>query len=147
MSSYTYLGLDLNSQEGFTKAIEALTHKGRKAIFKIRSLHRYPNSVQQLHSNRLVQPIITYNAEIWFMDTVQKRENSKKRARKNERHFDKLKSVDETPFEKLHSHFIKSSLMTHQKTSTNGCRQEVGRSVVECTILIQSIKTGSESPN
>ena len=142
-TSYTYLGIEINHHGKFTDGMKVLSQKGLKAVFKMRALTSHtkfpvPTSLRLFSS--LVRPILTYNADIWYMDVDMKRSRGIHRAQRNNKAYNILHSIDSTVFERIHSRFIKSTLGIHKTTSSNAARMEVGSPPLELFIKLQSIK-------
>ncbi|MCU7801369.1 MAG: reverse transcriptase family protein, partial [gamma proteobacterium symbiont of Lucinoma myriamae] len=114
--SYTYLGLQMMFNGKFYAAINALSNKATKAYFKIKTTVG-PNTnckLQEKLFDTLISPISLYASEIWACQ---------------------IDFHDSSPFEKLHSKFLKYIQGVHFKTSNIACRMGLQRLPLKSKIL------------
>lgn len=137
-TSYSYLGVTFVPSGSFAKAQDTLTLKARRAYFLLRQTFKsdwntpVPTLVKLFQS--LIKPIMTYNAEIWYItdlgyqsihqsfleEVVQKSDNSK--------------------MEKLQIQFCKHTLGIGPKSSNVAARAEMGREPIILHVLVQAVK-------
>ena len=120
-----------------------MANKARKVLFTVKSytsdLSQIPVKVSCNIFDTLIQPILTYNAEISFMDHYLKYYRAKIRAQHNNSEIDVSKFIDKTPFEKLHIRFCKNTLGTKRCSSNLATRAELDRLPIESFIKTQAI--------
>ena len=87
----------------------------------------------------LVSPIMTYNAEITYLDSYISLFRAKKRAVSSGKEIDPFNFIDKTPCENLHLAFCKYILGTRKNASNLATRVEVGRLPIEFFIKTQSL--------
>ncbi len=143
VKEYKYLGSLISSNGSLINSTLDMTKKARKVLFAAKSYTsdfiQIPVKVSCSVFDSLIQPILTYNAEISFMDHYLKYYRAKLRAQKNGSEIDNCTFIDRTPFEKLHLSFCKNTLGTKKCSSNLATRAELGRLPVEAFIKTQAI--------
>ncbi|KAI4885658.1 hypothetical protein NFI96_003646 [Prochilodus magdalenae] len=110
---YTYLGLVITASGSFSKAVNALKEKARRALYAIRrKFHNIdiPIPIWCKIFDSVIQPIALYGSEVWGPLS----QHSYTR-------------WDKHPTEVLHAEFCRLILKVQRKTPTNACRAELGR--------------------
>ena len=135
VSEYKFLGSLIKSN-----GIEDLAKKAQKVLFSIKSrvasLGNIPIKVSNNLFDKLVQPVLTYNAEIYFMDSYLTYYRAKRRAEISNKEIDNFTFIDKTPCERIHLNFCKFTLGAKQTSSNIGVRAELGRLPMEHFIMI-----------
>ena len=136
VNSYTYLGIVFRTSGNFSDAMNMLSQKASKAMFKLsHSLYQLnlPPSTSCYLFDTLVRPISTYGCETWgaFLGTKDKVFNI---------NHEKYSLFDEPCFEKLDIKFSKTVLGVHRKSSNAAVRGELGRYPTTLYILKQVVK-------
>ena len=143
VKEYKYLGCLISSNGSLVNCTSDLTNKARKVLFSIKSLtSKYGHLPIKVACNlfdTMVKPILTYNAEISFMDQYLKYYRAKKRSTKNNSEVDIFTFIDRTLPEKLHLSFCKNTLGTKKCSSNVAVRAELGRLPLESFISSQAI--------
>ena len=129
ISSYTYLGLKLNTTGKLSRAQVDLSHRAMKAFFKIKqflySENNIPIKTYLKLFDSMVRPILIYCSKIWTSDCVLQ-----------------LKDIFNSglPMEKLHNKFCKYLLQVNCKASNLACILELGRHPILLTSIKQMLK-------
>ena len=143
VSEYKFLGTIIKNNGNLSHCLDDLAKKGTKVLFSIKekssSLGRLPVNVSNNLFDKLVYPIMTYNAEVSFMDNYLTYFRAKTRATKTNKTVDLFSFIDRTPFEKVHLNFCKYVLGVKKSSSNIGSRTELGRLPLENRIIIQSL--------
>ena len=135
VNSCTYLGIELSTSGSMSKAIQNLTAKATKAMYKLRnSIFKtaiIPKMALRLFDT-LIRPIATYGAEVWgaCINDIPKVFDIR-----NDKY-----NCDKMSFEKLDLKFCKSILGVHGKASNIGTRGELGRYPITIHIVKLFIK-------
>lgn len=112
-------------------SMKELSHKSLKVLFSIKKymekILNFPIASQCRLFSALVRPILTSNAEIWYMDVYQKLLNAKMRAKNNNKEFDYFSIIDKFPFEQIHLKFCKQTLRLPKRAVNLGSRAELGQ--------------------
>ena len=106
---------------------------------RVASLGNIPIKVSNNLFDKLVQPVLTYNAEISFMDSYLTYYRAKRRAEISNKEIDNFTFIDKTPCERIDLIFCKFTLGAKQISSNIGVRAELGRLPMEHFIMTQSI--------
>lgn len=125
VTDYTYLGLRINYNGSFNKAVNELKDKARRALYAIKRQVPFEIPIQiwlKIFSS-VIEPIALYGSEVWGPLTNQE--------------FDKW---EKHPIETLHVEFCKTILKVHRHTTNNACRAELGRYPLIINIQKRSIK-------
>jgi hypothetical protein len=77
---------------------------------RVASLGNIPIKVSNNLFDKLVQPVLTYNAEISFMDSYLTYYRAKRRAEINNKEIDHFTFIDKTPCQRIHLNFCKFTL-------------------------------------
>nr|XP_006815364.1 PREDICTED: RNA-directed DNA polymerase from mobile element jockey-like [Saccoglossus kowalevskii] len=116
VTSYTYLGKNLNTTGKLEKAQVDLKNKALKACFKMNQLlFSATCTMLRIHLkmfDAVVRPILLYCTEIWSSDIIA--------------HTKQLWNLT-TPMEKLHTKFCKFLLKVNSRASNLPCLIELGR--------------------
>ena len=135
VKEYKYLGCLISSNGSLVNCTTDLTKKARKVLFSIKSLtSQYGHLPLKVACNlfdTMVKPVLTYNAEMGFMDQYLKYYRAKKRSEKNNSEVDIFTFIDRTLPEKLHLSFCKNTLGTKKCSSNLAVRGELGRLPIE----------------
>uniref|UniRef100_A0ABM0MQP8 RNA-directed DNA polymerase from mobile element jockey-like n=1 Tax=Saccoglossus kowalevskii TaxID=10224 RepID=A0ABM0MQP8_SACKO len=114
VTSYTYLGLKINSSGKLSKAQEDLEHRATKALFKMKQLLYSENNIPiKTHLklfDSIIKPVLLYCSEVWASDCI---------LQSKDLHNNML------PMEKLHIKFCKYVLQVNCKASNLACLLEV----------------------
>jgi hypothetical protein len=122
------------SQNGsFVSSSEALFKKAQKVMYSNKSymcsLSELPVTVSTHLFYSLVRPILTYNCEIWNMDTYKAHDNATLRATKSNSQVHHFNFLD-----KVHNKFCKYILGLKKWASNIASRSELGRLPIDCFI-------------
>jgi hypothetical protein len=113
VSEYNFLGSLIKSNGNLNHSLEDLAKKAQKVLFSIKSrvasLGNIPIKVSNNLLDKLVQPVLTYNAEISFMDSYLTY-RAKRRAEISNKEIDNFTFIDKTPCERIHLNFCKYTL-------------------------------------
>jgi hypothetical protein len=131
-NTYSYLGIEYDSNCNFKKAATNLRSKASKATFSLLSALTSNNTRDvklyiQLF-DKLIKPIATYASEIWLPNQFYKMLIS------TNRNFDSL------PYERLQQMFYKYILNINKSTSNKNIRKELGRLPLIYCCLIKTLK-------
>lgn len=129
VSSYTYLGLKINTTGKLHKAQEDLRHRALKAYFKMKQLIYTENSIPIKTYIKLfdtmVKPILLYCCEIWTSNSLWEPKN--------------IFNIS-LPMERLHNKFCKFILQVSSKASNLACLLELGRYPLLLTCIKHMLK-------
>ena len=143
VSEYIFLGSLIKSNGNLNHSLEDLAKKAQKVLFSIKSrvasLGNIPIKVSNNLFDKLVQPVLTYNAEISFMDSYLTYYRAKRRAEISNKEIDNFTFIDKTPCERIDLIFCKFTLGAKKTSSNIGVRAELGRLPMEHFIMTQSI--------
>ena len=87
----------------------------------------------------LVRPVLTFNAEIWYMEIYQKYFNSDKRASAKNEKPDYFSFLDKSIVDKVHTNFCKYTLSVKKSSSNIATRAELGREPIDSYVKTQSL--------
>ena len=108
------LGSLIKSNGNLNHSLEDLVKKAQKVLFSIKSrvasLGNIPIKVSNNLFYKLVQPVLTYNAEISFMNSYLTYYRAKRRAEISNKEIDNFTFIDKTPCERIHLNFCKFPL-------------------------------------
>ena len=142
-TEYSFLGILIKNNGNLSQSTLNLTKKAKKVFFAIRSytnsLNNLPLKVANNLFDSLVKPVMTYNAEITYLDSYISLFRAKQRAASSGKEIDTFNFIDKTPFENLHLSFCKYILGTRKNASNLATRVEVGRFPIEYFIKTQTI--------
>ena len=128
VNQYSYLGVIFSSCGSFTKAINALTDKAKKAFFRLRQLDPKNDVLLTIKLfDMLVTPILSYSCEIWAPFTIK-------------RTFDIMSICDKQPYEKLNVKLCKYILGVGKHATNAAVLGELGRYPLTLKLFTQSIK-------
>lgn len=134
---YKYLGMIFNQNGKLTLAQEHLSKQGNKAAYSLRKTFRNENvqvdTIFHLFDS-LVNPILTYGAEIWFPYMF----TSKNDTNDIENFFERCIS-NECLHESVHVKFCRFILGVHKKAMWIPVLAEIGRFPLGLNMLSQSI--------
>jgi hypothetical protein len=137
------LGSLIKSNGNLNHSLEDLSKKAQKVLFSIKSrvssLGNIPIKVSNNLFDKLVQPVLTYNAEISFMGSYLTYYRAKRREEISNKEIDNFTFIDNTPCERLHLNFCKFTLGAKKTSSNIGVRAELGSLPMEHFIMTQSI--------
>ena len=143
VTEYRFLGSLLKNNGNLNHSLEDLANKGRKVLFSMKaktsSLRNIPIEVSNNLFDKLVRPVLTYNSEIWFMDSYISTFSASARADANNTQCDVLSLAEKYPFEKVHSKFCKSVLGLKKTASNIGARTDLGRFTLDAFIKSQTL--------
>lgn len=123
---YTYLGLIITASGSFSKAVNALKEKARRALYAIKSKFydiNIPISIWCKLFDSIIQPIALYGSEVWGPLSMHD-----------------YTAWDKHPIETLHVEFCRSILKVQIKTPNNACRAELGRYPLAIPIQKRALK-------
>ena len=143
VSEYKFLGSLIKSNGNLNPSLEDLAKKAQKVLFSIKSrvasLGNIPIKASNNLFDKLVQSVLTYNAEISFMDSYLTYYRAKRRAEISNKEIDNFTFIDKTPCERIHLNFCKFTIGAKKTSSNIGVRAELGRLPMEHFIMTQSI--------
>ena len=124
--NYTYLGLTITASGSFSKAVNALKEKARRALYAIkRKLQKIviPIKIWLKIFDSVIQPIALYGSEVWGPLSQQN-----------------YSKWDKHPIETLHVEFCRNILKIQRKTPNNACRAELGHYPLMINIQKRALK-------
>ena len=143
VSEYKFLGSLIKSNGNLNPSLEDLAKKAQKVLCSIKSrvasLGNIPIKASNNLFDKLVQSVLTYNAEISFMDSYLTYYRAKRRAEISNKEIDNFTFIDKTPCERIHLNFCKFTIGAKKTSSNIGVRAELGRLPMEHFIMTQSI--------
>ena len=143
VSEYNSLGSLIKSNGNLNHSLEDLAKKAQTVLFSIKSrvasLGNIPIKVSNNLLDKLVQPVLTYNAEISFMDSYLTYYRAKRRVEISNKEIDNFTFIDKTSCERIHLNFCKYTLGAKKTSSNIGVRAELGRFPMEHFIMTQTI--------
>lgn len=134
---YKYLGVIFNQTGNFTMAQTHLSKQGNKAAHSLRKTFLNANTQinTMLHLfDTLVDPIITYGADIWFPYMFMKNKN-----KNNIDTFFEICMSSECPHEMIHIRFCRFLLGVHKKAMWIPVLGELGRFPLGLRMLSKAI--------
>ncbi len=130
VKSFCYLGIEFNSSDSFTQAIERLKSKADRAYISLRQSFNFYNgtSVKVMIKlfDSMIQPILVYGSEIWAMFGWRKYDLEC---------IKKIVISKQHTFEKWHSKFYKHTLGLDQHTPDIMAKAELGRIPIIAAII------------
>ena len=132
VNEYNFLGTVIDSKGTFKRGEQELAKKGVKVLFTTQkfmsNFNNIPTELSCKLFDILIRPILTYNSEVWFMDTYLPVYRALNRAEKNNYRTRDLSSLEEkSGVEKVHFKFCKI-ILGLKRTSTNiGVITELGQ--------------------
>ena len=122
VTTYKYLGMELNNNGNLTQSAKNLCARSWKAIFKMNSTLKNINvkTKTRLHLfDHLVRPIACYGSEVW---------GSSMYLPANKLSLSSFwEKAEKLPTEQLHLRYLKISLGVHSKATNSAVKGEVGR--------------------
>lgn len=143
VKEFKFLGNIITRTGNLVPAAQALSNKSLKVMSAIRaytsSLHEIPANLSSHLFDSLVRPILTYNAEIWYMDIYRTYYNATVRANLTNNLVDELSFIEKSPLEKVHNKFTKFTLGLKKCACNISARSELGRLPIDCFVKKQSL--------
>ena len=142
--NYKYLGNIIESSGKFHACHSELSKKGIKVLF---SMFKYLNPIENLSLkifkklfDALIKPILTYNAEIWYLDFYEKIIKASQRAKSKNANFDILTLIDSSNIEKVNLKFCKFVMGLSKQAVNIAARAELAQYPLDVFIKAQVLK-------
>ena len=138
VNEFKFLGNAISHNGNFVSSSVALSKKALKVMYSIESymssLSELPVTVSTHLFHSLVRPILTYNCEIWNMDTYKVYYSATWRATKSNSQVDHFNFLDKIPPDKIHNKCCKYILGLKKWASNIASRSELGGLPIDCFI-------------